>query len=419
MSDNLSLLINALTVTAGFSLVVERSLEGMKHLLDVAYTRSQDDSGDIRSVISQRRDEVRNLTEAVRQATQGKTPPQPPSIEPALDSLDESEHLQRRRVKVAQAPSLQKEQSAYRLFLSLLAVGAGIVLAELANVHLLTLFLNKPVPHLLDVILTGIVIGGGSHSVHELLRFLTTRRAPTVSLGPTAQPESEPPFPGQGHTPQRALHKHDLWQPIPYRGGVKPETLEHRNLRDSDPNLIVYHHTAMHSNTPFQAVVDEFLVEKKWSTGYHCVIMPDGGIEAFCRWDRCGNHTKGVNTRSLGLAFHGNFHTQFGDSYANHDGRFGLQRPTEVQLDAGARVIALWMHLYGITMDFATSVMPHKSVIEGHTVCPGSNFPHEELRQRIAFYQTAWQNSPSIGEQLRAFAVMPYLGTVTPEVSHG
>jgi N-acetyl-anhydromuramyl-L-alanine amidase AmpD len=150
--------------------------------------------------------------------------------------------------------------------------------------------------------------------------------------------------------------------------------------------------------------VDEFLVNKGWLTGYHCVIMPDGTVRPFCRWDRYGNHAKGLNQRSLGIAFHGNFHTLANDRYSNHDGRFGFQKPTAVQLDAGARVIALWAHLYpNIQLDFDMDILPHKIAMPGHTVCPGSNFPHDELKEKITFYFQQWEKSQTAQQHIALF----------------
>jgi hypothetical protein len=262
------------------------------------------------------------------------------------------------------------------------------------------------------VVLTGLVIGGGSQPIHVLIRFLTTRKIPITEelqqVEQTIEKKVEQAVAPQLET-AIVQAKDTTWQPIAYNGGVKPETLEQRHLRGGEPNLIVYHHTAMSSNVPFQGVVDEFLVNKGWSTGYHCVIMPDGAIKPFCRWDRYGNHAKGLNQLSLGIAFHGNFHTIANDRYANHDGRYGNQRPTPAQLDAGARLIALWVHLYpDIDLDFDGHILPHKKAIPGHTVCPGSNFPHDELIERVTTYYEQWQSSPA-AQQISTFKQKPYI----------
>jgi N-acetyl-anhydromuramyl-L-alanine amidase AmpD len=165
----------------------------------------------------------------------------------------------------------------------------------------------------------------------------------------------------------------------------------------------------MSSSVPFQGIVDEFLVNKGWLTGYHCVIMPDGAIKPFCRWDRYGNHAKGLNDRSLGIAFHGNFHTLANDRYSNHDGRFGFQKPTAVQLDSGARITALWVHLYpSIQLDFDMDILPHKTAMPGHTVCPGSNFPHAEFKDKVSFYYQKWEN-PQAQQQIALFKQKPFI----------
>ena len=285
----------------------------------------------------------------------------------------------------------------------------GIILAEIFNLKLISLFLNNPVPHWADILLTGIVIGGGSQPIHVLIRFLTTRKIPETQE-PQETIESQPEPLSLPVQPAIAKSDNSYWQPIAYNGGVNPQSLEQHHLRSREPDLIVYHHTAMASNVPFQGIVDEFLVNKGWLTGYHCVIMPDGAIKPFCRWDRYGNHAKGLNDRSLGIAFHGNFHILANDQYSNQDGRFGFQKPTSVQLDAGARIVALWTYLYpDIRLDFDMDILPHKIAMPGHTVCPGSNFPHEEFQDKITFYVQKWENSPTAQQQIALFKQKPFI----------
>ena len=60
--------------------------------------------------------------------------------------------------------------------------------------------------------------------------------------------------------------------------------------------------------------------DKGWLTGYHCVVVKDGSIHPFCRWDRYGNHAKGHNLTSLGIAFNGNFETEISETYLTFEG---------------------------------------------------------------------------------------------------
>ena len=434
MAD-VSLVITSLTVAAALSLVVERILEVIKHFRDEdnakiepGQARKSTDSSIeeakqlIKKLINvadayKKAKQLEKLSEAKPQ-TAPELPP-PPAIEQMGGGVVEKEDLDFERhehVTIIPASSKPLGEAQTALVLALLAAGFGIILAQLFNLRLISLFLNHPVPVWADITLTGIVIGGGSQPIHVLLRFLTTRKMPDTEPAPTAQREAESSKPEPVIAPtqpvvtQVVTQKDDShWQPIVYNGGVKPESLEQYHLRSHEPNLIVYHHTAMSSSIPFQGIVDEFLVNKGWLTGYNCVIMPDGTIKPFCRWDRYANHAKGLNQRSLGIAFHGNFHTLANDRYSNHDGRFGFQKPTAVQLDAGARVVALWVYLYpDIQADFNIDILPHKTAMPGHTVCPGSNFPHEEFENKVKFYVRKWEH-PLAQEQIALFKQKPYI----------
>lgn len=426
-----SLVITALTVAAALSLVVERILEVVKHFRDEAnagvdkarVTKSSDLSIKQASELIDRMSEVLLAYEqakdvkALRQSEierMTKAPPQTPK-EDRGNEPDDIDFEQHSNVTVVAATVYPVGTAQAMLVLSLFGAGLGIMLAEMLNLTLVSLFVNSQVPHWADILLTGIVIGGGSQPIHVLLRFLTTRKMPAA---PETEESREAPaqrapdsatLPLQPAAPLAPIDD-SYWQTIAYNGGVNPQTLEQHHLRPQEPNLIVYHHTAMASSVPFQGIVDEFLVNKRWLTGYHCVIMPNGAIQSFCRWDRYGSHAKGLNERSLGIAFHGNFHTLANDQYSNHDGRFGYQKPTAVQLDAGARVVALWIHLYpDIQLDFDTDILPHKVAMPGHTVCPGSNFPHEEFKNKIAFYFHKWETSRTAQQQIVLFKQKPFI----------
>lgn len=426
-----SLVITALTVAAALSLVVERVLEVVKHFRDEAnagidkgqVTKSSNFSIEQARELARR---MKSVLQAYEQAKDVKALRQsemksmveaaPPAPKEDKDSEpDDIDFEQHSNVTVVAATVYPVGTAQAMLVLSLFGAGLGIMLAEMFNLTLVSLFVNSQVPHWADILLTGIAIGGGSQPIHVLLRFLTTRKMPAAPEAKESQEAPAPAAPGSAILPLQpaatlAAVDDSYWQTIAYNGGVNPQTLEQHHLRPQEPNLIVYHHTAMASDVPFQGIVDEFLVNKRWLTGYHCVIMPDGAIQPFCRWDRYGSHAKGINERSLGIAFHGNFHTLANDQYSNHDGRFGFQKPTAVQLDAGARVVALWIHLYpDIQLDFDMDILPHKVAMPGHTVCPGSNFPHEEFRNKIAFYFHKWEASQTAQQQIVLFKQKPFI----------
>lgn len=441
--DYVSLVITTLTVAASLALIVERVLEVFKHFRDEDNAKIDKEQVDLKASDSAEKTrhlikeleglvdefkETENLGEAQKADARQKVLKKVksavprasavPSAKAALNAsgVEPKDALFERHSSITIIPlaakSVGKAQSA--LVLTLIGAGLGIIMAEIFNVKLVSLFLNNlQVPHWADILLTGLVIGGGSQPIHVLIRFLTTRKVPEMDEGEEAVSMEEVKLQQAAvPKPETAVVKNDntYWVSIEYHGGVKPETLEHRHLRTAEPDLIVYHHTAMSSNIPFKGVVDEFLVNKGWSTGYNCVIMPDGAIKPFCRWDRYGNHALNLNPRSLGVAFHGNFHTLANDKYSNHDGRFGNQRPTPAQLDAGARLVALWVHLYpGILLNFNSDILPHRTALPGHTVCPGSNFPDDEFKKKVSFYVEKWESSDEAKKQIELFKQKPYI----------
>ena len=85
----------------------------------------------------------------------------------------------------------------------------------------------------------------------------------------------------------------------------------------------------------------------------------------------------------------------------------GPPRPTEVQLQAGARVVTLWSFLYGIEIDFEKNIIPHHQIAS--KACPGSNFPYDEFKRWIEFYRQKWEKSDLAQEKIEAFKLKPYL----------
>jgi hypothetical protein len=464
------MIIAALTATAAFSLLVERLVEALKNIIQSGGTGTVDMESTIKRIktavgliqdisanLSGKQRNPQEIADAIEQALAKNSAGETSTPEPMREEMgDEDTFEVHSSIAIKKLTPMSEEDLDWcrlALFYQLSALALGIMIASVMNIHLLSMLLLKtdlfvPLDELndgqkiylfFDEILTGLVIAGGSQPIHVLLRFLSTRKPPpelaaaieddseevklvatqsvstvTTSVSPApASLASSFSFTAKRAFPAMApVASVDTggWIPIEYHGGVKPESLQNRNHRPQDPNLIVFHHTAMSSSLGFQAVVDEFLVNKGWSTGYHCVIMPNGDIRPFCRWDRVGNHTKGLNARSLGVAFHGNFHLDSSDSYSNLDGRFGIQQPTSEQLQAGARLVALWVHLYeDIKLDFDKYILPHKKAKPGHTVCPGSNFPIEAFQSLVADYYQKWSQSAYAREQIAEFKLRPYL----------
>ena len=294
--------------------------------------------------------------------------------------------------------------------LHLIGFALGILLARIANVQVFHAFLGDAgeMRPWVDYIFTGLLIGGGSAPVHMLIRFISERKVPATAAALDAQEQRLAP----AVVVQPSISDADGWVDIAYSGGVDRDKLEHAHIRRSNPDMIVYHHTAMNSRSTFEDVVR--VIKNRtdsrgnhWLTGYNCVVLADGSIHPFCRWDRYGSHARGYNMRSLGLAFNGNYETDPRVPYSNPTGAYGSPRPTEAQVRAGARVVTLWSFLYDIDVKSKENIIPHRDIAD--KACPGSQFPYDEFRKWIAYYRNRWETSPAIRERIELFKQRPYL----------
>lgn len=329
--------------------------------------------------------------------------------------------------------------------IQMIALAVGIVAAHAGHVRVFSALMpGHAIPSSLDYLLTGLLIGGGSAPVHILLAFISERKMPapepeapeaasaissTVSartpLATTALPAAATgaatPAGVIGAQPPVAVLPAvatSTWVDIPYDGGVDRELLAGVHHRRARPDLVVFHHTAMHSRSTFEDVVRviKSRTDSKgnhWLTGYHCVILADGSVHPFCRWDRYGNHAEGYNRLSLGVTFNGNFEIDPSVPYANPDGRYGIATPTEAQLDAGARVTALWLLVYGIPLDFRKKIIPHKWIATTKKTCPGGNFPYQDFEKLVTHYHQRWTQEAEAKDRLDAFRRKPYLFETT------
>lgn len=427
--QDLSTVLTSLSIAAGLALGVERTLEVLKHIMEseTGFLRRReykDAVGRTKDAINKAKTVIDNVASGtIAPLPSDRTEPTDPTPSAGVSSIqkidtdlspadsESEERFPAPQIPVIPATPKSPFAAAKVLFLQLAAAGLGMILAYIFKIRLLSVFLEgygfaiTDLFSALDIVFTGLVIGGGSQPIHLLIRFLTERK---VTVETKEAPKIQPPIAKAVATAELVETTKGVleavWKDIDYRGGVHPERLKNAHRRIGEPNLIVYHHTAMATSKSFQDIVDEFVVTKKWLTGYHCVIMPDGAIRPFCRWDRYGNHAKGKNARSLGIAIHGNFHTEPTDKYSNADGRYGNQKPTDAQLHAGARVVALWVYLYAdIALDFSKSILPHREAIPRHTVCPGSNFPIDEFQRLIRYYYEAWAEPKIAQEGIAAF----------------
>lgn len=279
-------------------------------------------------------------------------------------------------------------------------------------------------PAFFGFIFTGIIIGSGSKPVSFLMQFIVSRKIEVdrdeVQRESMEIPDSEIRPPEVEPVEVSAPPVLDV-QPLTieervgfeYDGGARPARLENTHIYPNGIDLIVYHHTAMHSDAPFEEVVKEF-DRKGWLTGYHCVVFHDGTIRVLCRWDRFGNHALPHNTHSFGIAFQGNFETKPEIPFSNPDGKLGIKSPKQAQLKAAARAVAMYALMRDIPFAFPDSfarnetvkgIIPHNVVAQ--KACPGSDFPNSDFLEMIEKYVTEWEDDEGFKTALKRFKQKP------------
>ena len=422
----------------GLSLVVERLLEYGKNIFEgLLGTTEGAQTPDLRrtqalmeeTASARKRDRLarhdEDEGEKLRGEIESESDPETKreKIDAAMDlaqmaKLEWAERPQEGVVLWEPAHDLTDAKTVPTLILQLLGLVVGVVLARTSGLALLSHFPGISVPRGWDFLLTGLLPGGGSAPIHAIIRFITQRKSVGIVSGDQTREEKNAvantgsvPLPmadGPATTTAVIDTASFEWTDIRYNGGRDREALESIHHRPGEPNLIVYHHTAMHSDSTFEDVV-RVIKDRDWVTAYHCVITADGGIHPFCRWDRFGSHAYGYNYRSLGISFNGNFETDPEVPWSNPTGRFGLTAPTQQQVQAGARIVALWTLIYGIEPDFRSSVIPHKQISTTGKTCPGSNFPYFEFQASVEGYRDAWMASSSAMERIEQFKKRPYL----------
>jgi hypothetical protein len=401
--------IGPLSAALGLSVGVERVLEVFKNVLEpwigVQFTR-----------------QVPTLEESDRSRIALE------STLRAATSTAESEWGERvpEHVALVQPATDPDDGTVLRAFiLQLLGFALGILFARLFNVQLFEalgakLAWGPP----FDFVLTGLLIGGGSGPVHILLRFVTDRKVASGEAEGEARPAIVVLPVNAAVAPTLLSPRVDPtaedWPDFEYDGGVDREILQDVHLPPAPPDLAVIHHTAMPRASTFEDVVRVIKSRtdergNHFLTGYHCVVLVDGSIHPFCRWDRFGNHVAGFNKRSLGLAYNCNCETDPSVPFSNPTGRYGPPRPTEVQLKSGAKVVVLWSYLYpDITIDFQRHIVTHRQLTPDKA-CPGSQFPWDEFKALVEHYRSRWDKSQLIQERIAAFRMKPYLYYAPPE----
>lgn len=143
---------------------------------------------------------------------------------------------------------------------------------------------------------------------------------------------------------------------------------------------IVIHHSATNEGNAYN--FDEYHRKtKKWKHGlaYHFVIgngthSKDGEIEIGNRWKKQihGAHTikMDINRISIGICLVGNFEED--------------KKPTYNQFESLVGLVNYLSKRYKIS---DSNIIQHNQVTKGHTVCPGKNFPYQELLGRLELLQ--------------------------------
>jgi len=359
-----------------------------------------------------------------------------------------------------------------QLILQLIGAAIGIILCWKSNLRIFYLlgYTEGQIAEWVDIVLSGLLISGGSEPIHSLIAFLQHAKEKAKAETARAKEEAKPPEPEIPAEEKRAatIIKVPAIQPLPgrpagvmsfrepevsprlsrwearllrigicrprreperpgeelpkvipidYRGGIYPDLPGH-GLRPYDPQYIVYHHTAGPITASFEEVVESER-QPRWTEdgrsyildpSYHCVITADGTYHNYCRWDSIGWHVKKGpvigNSNSLGISLVGNFETREQVPGSNYDGHDGPPEPTPEQLETAAQVVALWMLLYDIPL---VNIVPHEKVLLGHTACPGNNFPHEDFLQKVWDTYQAWLASDQAQRELREFRRKPYI----------
>ena len=129
---------------------------------------------------------------------------------------------------------------------------------------------------------------------------------------------------------------------------------------DNEPTKLVYHHTAIRNISPED--INKLHKNKGWKgIGYHYYIRKDGTIYKGREDDAEGSHVKGYNKESIGICVEGNFEEEY---------------LSDEQIES-LKKLSLYICLkYNIK-----DILPHKEL--GKTLCPGKNFPLEEIKNDV------------------------------------
>ncbi len=296
-----------------------------------------------------------------------------------------------------------------RLIMQTLGIAAGVGICYSGKLGVFTNLgiVSAGTPPLWDMILSGLLISGGSEPIHQLMTFVTEKKDQLKAQRLELEAQQASGTPGNSLVRFAKIK-------ISYDGGLYPNTPGH-GLRRANPKYIVIHHSKTSAKLSFQEIVEIEKKERSNDRGtyvldpsYHCVITYDGKYHNYCRWDSVGWHVargkRISNGNSLGICFVGDFDVpsdrQSNQRVAN------AKKPSEAQINTGARMIALWRILYGIE---EKNVVPHSRVKANMPSCPGNNFPLDRLIAKSTHLMRQWQKDPQILKELEEFKKLNYI----------
>lgn len=131
-------------------------------------------------------------------------------------------------------------------------------------------------------------------------------------------------------------------------------------VEGNKPTGLVLHHTASTTISP-EAINDMHIQEGWGGIGYHFYIRKDGTIYRGRPENIIGAHAIGRNKNSIGICLEGNFENEV---------------PTDAQKNSLVKISTDMIIKYNLE-----DILGHRDVYQ--TLCPGENFPMEEIKNRI------------------------------------
>lgn len=135
------------------------------------------------------------------------------------------------------------------------------------------------------------------------------------------------------------------------------------------PTDLIFHHTASKTISP-EEINDMHIGEGWGGIGYHFYIRKDGTIYMGRPEDKIGAHAIGRNGNSLGICLEGDFENE---------------APIEEQKNSLVQLSTDMIIKYNLE-----GIVGHRDVYS--TLCPGENFPMEEIKNRVLEEQLKMAN---------------------------